>query len=132
MRVPFIVGVAVLLALILSLIQQIRRWPGPPQWGKPPVWNKRIRIAVVANQPTVVRFQIVLGSVEDPDREIYAGDNFFQEQPYGLPNAKVVVPYEAAGLVGGAQVLVDALRGAGANSDGKGAVPVPDQARDGQ
>jgi regulator of protease activity HflC (stomatin/prohibitin superfamily) len=36
-------------------------------------------------------------------------------------NAKVVVPYEAAGLVGGAQVLVDALRGAGASPDGKGA-----------
>lgn len=30
------------------------------------------------------------------------------------PNAKVVVPYEAAGLVGAAQVLVDALRDAGA------------------
>lgn len=30
------------------------------------------------------------------------------------PNTKVVVPYEAAGLVGGAQVLVDALTGAGA------------------
>ena len=28
------------------------------------------------------------------------------------PNAKVVVPYEAAGLIGGAQVLVDALKGA--------------------
>jgi regulator of protease activity HflC (stomatin/prohibitin superfamily) len=28
------------------------------------------------------------------------------------PNTKVVVPYEAAGLVGGAQVLVDALKGA--------------------
>lgn len=27
------------------------------------------------------------------------------------PNTKVVVPYEAAGLVGGAQVLVDALKG---------------------
>jgi regulator of protease activity HflC (stomatin/prohibitin superfamily) len=40
-------------------------------------------------------------------------------------NAKVVVPYEAAGLVGGAQVLVDALRSAGANSDGKGPAPVP-------
>jgi hypothetical protein len=32
-------------------------------------------------------------------------------------NAKVVVPYEAAGLVGAAQVLVDALKDAG-NSDG--------------
>ncbi len=29
------------------------------------------------------------------------------------PNAKVVVPYESAALVGGAQVLVDALKGAG-------------------
>jgi regulator of protease activity HflC (stomatin/prohibitin superfamily) len=29
------------------------------------------------------------------------------------PNTKVVVPYEAAGLVGGAQVLVEALKGSG-------------------
>jgi len=29
----------------------------------------------------------------------------------GSPNAKVVVPYEAAGLVGGAQMLVDVLKG---------------------
>jgi hypothetical protein len=28
-------------------------------------------------------------------------------------NAKIVVPYEAAGLVGAAQVLVDALKDAG-------------------
>jgi len=33
------------------------------------------------------------------------------------PNAKVVVPYEAAGLVGAAQILVDALKDAG-SSDG--------------
>src|ERR1700733_14095622 len=39
-------------------------------------------------------------------------------------NAKVVVPYEAAGLVGGAQVLVDALKGAGASADGRPAPPV--------
>ena len=36
------------------------------------------------------------------------------------PNAKVVVPYEAAGLVGGAAVLVDALKGSA-----PGAAPVP-------
>ena len=29
------------------------------------------------------------------------------------PNSKVVVPYQAAGLVGGAEVLVEALKGAG-------------------
>jgi regulator of protease activity HflC (stomatin/prohibitin superfamily) len=37
------------------------------------------------------------------------------------PNTKVVVPYEAAGLVGGAQVLVEALSGVGT---GAGAVKV--------
>ena len=47
-------------------------------------------------------------------------------------NAKVVVPYEAAGLVGGAQVLVDALRGAGASADGKGAPQVDGQGADRQ
>lgn len=36
------------------------------------------------------------------------------------PNAKVVVPYEAAGLVGGAQVLVDALKGAGGGPSAEG------------
>jgi len=33
------------------------------------------------------------------------------------PNAKVVVPYEAAGLVGAAAVLVDAMKDAGGTSD---------------
>jgi len=39
------------------------------------------------------------------------------EEVASSKNAKVVVPYEAAGLVGAAQVLVDALKDAG-NSDG--------------
>ena len=33
------------------------------------------------------------------------------------PNSKIVVPYEAAGLVGAAQVLVDAMKDAGAIGD---------------
>ena len=40
------------------------------------------------------------------------------------PNSKVVVPYEAAGLVGGAEMLVDVLKGVGAGGGGSGA-PVP-------
>lgn len=38
------------------------------------------------------------------------------------PNSKVVVPYEAAGLVGGAQVLVDALKAVAVQTDGSPAV----------
>jgi len=33
------------------------------------------------------------------------------------PNSKIVVPYEAAGLVGAAQVLVDAMKDAGGSPD---------------
>ena len=39
------------------------------------------------------------------------------------PNAKVVVPYEAAGLVGAAAVLVDAMKGAGTVVDPQAPVP---------
>jgi regulator of protease activity HflC (stomatin/prohibitin superfamily) len=42
------------------------------------------------------------------------------------PNAKVVVPYEAAGLVGAAQVLVGALKDqCGEPPSGNGHAPVP-------
>src|SRR3984885_8080351 len=45
------------------------------------------------------------------------------------PNSKVVVPYEAAGLVGAAQVLVDALKDSGEAGDagvaGNGRAPQP-------
>jgi regulator of protease activity HflC (stomatin/prohibitin superfamily) len=44
------------------------------------------------------------------------------------PNSKIVVPYEAAGLVGAAQVLVDAMKDAGesgAAANGNGRAPTP-------
>ena len=36
------------------------------------------------------------------------------------PNSKIVVPYEAAGLVGAAQVLVDAMKDAGTDASANG------------
>lgn len=52
-----------------------------------PVW-----ITVLAGIPAVIRFQV---EAADPnalmDRDINAGDFFFQEQPSGEPNATVVV-----------------------------------------
>lgn len=51
-----------------------------------------VPITVRAATPTVVRFQV---DAADPnelmDRDINAGDFFFQEQPSGEPNATVVV-----------------------------------------
>jgi regulator of protease activity HflC (stomatin/prohibitin superfamily) len=43
------------------------------------------------------------------------------EQLAAAPNAKVVVPYEAAGLIGGAGMLVDALKGLGGGAPSEAA-----------
>lgn len=48
MAIPFVIGITVLLGLVLLLIREVRRSPGPMRWGKRPVWKKRIRIALVA------------------------------------------------------------------------------------
>src|SRR2546425_5449916 len=45
MTIPFVISIAVLLGLLLFLIQEVRR---PPEWGRSPVWKKRIRIAAAA------------------------------------------------------------------------------------
>jgi plastocyanin len=50
-----------------------------------------VRITVTADAPTVVPFQIVRGEPDEAVHEIYAGDYFFQDQPFGDPNATVVV-----------------------------------------
>lgn len=70
---------------------QLRFWGGNLA-SVPETFPNPVRIMVTANQPTVVQFQIQLGGLAGTDREIYAGDYFYQEQPYGLPNATVMVP----------------------------------------
>lgn len=70
---------------------QVRYWGGN-QADVPEAFDNPVRITVFANQEVVVDFQIELGGLDGSDREIYAGDFFFQEQPTGLPNATVVVP----------------------------------------
>src|SRR6185503_15305030 len=48
MTVAFVVAIAVLLALLLFLYNEMRRSPGPAQWGRKPVWPKRLRVAFAA------------------------------------------------------------------------------------
>jgi hypothetical protein len=48
MTVAFVVAIAVLLALLLFLYNEMRRSPGPSQWGRTPVWPKRLRVAFAA------------------------------------------------------------------------------------
>jgi len=48
MTVTFVVAIAVLLGLLLFLYNEVRRSPGPAQWGRVPRWTKRLRIALAA------------------------------------------------------------------------------------
>jgi predicted MPP superfamily phosphohydrolase len=48
MTVPFVIAVAVLVGLLLFFYNEVRRSPGPRQWGRTPHWAKRIRVALAA------------------------------------------------------------------------------------
>ena len=48
MTVRFVIGVAVLLGLLLFLVQEVRRSPGPGEWGRTPRWGKRLRVTLGA------------------------------------------------------------------------------------
>jgi predicted MPP superfamily phosphohydrolase len=48
MLIFFIVSILVLVGLLCVFVRELRRPPGPRQWGHPPVWKKRIRVAVAA------------------------------------------------------------------------------------
>jgi plastocyanin len=69
---------------------QLRFWGGNQASVPEPLENP-VRLTVTANTPTVVPFKIVRGTPNETVHEIYAGDFFFQDQPFGDPNATVVV-----------------------------------------
>jgi len=48
MTVAFVIATAVLLGLLLFLYNEMRRSPGPSEWGRVPRWAKRLRIAFAA------------------------------------------------------------------------------------
>lgn len=69
---------------------QLRFWGGSMADVPEPKPNP-VRITVTEGQTTVVAFQIEMGTPDDGGQDIFAGDYFFQEQPYGQPNAMVTV-----------------------------------------
>ena len=46
MAIPFVIAVAILLGLALFLFQEVRRSPGPMEWGRTPRWKKRVRVTL--------------------------------------------------------------------------------------
>ncbi|MFN8573100.1 MAG: hypothetical protein U0132_13705 [Gemmatimonadaceae bacterium] len=71
---------------------QLRYWGANLARVPEPLVNP-VPVTVRANAETQVRVQIELGAASNvPQRDIYIGDFFFQEQPSGTPNATTVVP----------------------------------------
>ena len=48
MSLAFVIAVAVVLGLLLFLFREMRRSPGPAQWGHVPRWAKRLRVSFAA------------------------------------------------------------------------------------
>src|SRR6476646_8255364 len=46
MSITYLIAIGVLLGTVLFLYHEVRRFPGPAQWGKTPKWPKRIRVAL--------------------------------------------------------------------------------------
>ncbi|HKO97374.1 MAG TPA: metallophosphoesterase [Pyrinomonadaceae bacterium] len=44
----FVIGALILLGFTYLLHREIRRFPGPPEWGRTPRWAKRFRVAFAA------------------------------------------------------------------------------------
>lgn len=69
---------------------QVRYWGGDQASVPEPLENP-VRVTVAADVASIVPFQIVRGTPDETVHEIYAGDFFYQDQPFGQPNATVVV-----------------------------------------
>jgi len=48
MTVAFVIAISVVLGLLFFLIREVRRSPGPMEWGRTPRWAKRLRVTLDA------------------------------------------------------------------------------------
>jgi uncharacterized protein len=67
MNVGFVIAVAILIGLALFLFNEVRRSPGPPQWGRTPRWRKRVRVAL-ATIPLILGCLVFWGFFIEPNR----------------------------------------------------------------
>ena len=67
MTVAFVVAISILLGLLLFLIREVRRPPGPMEWGRTPRWGKRLRVALDAII-LILAFAVFWGFLIEPGR----------------------------------------------------------------
>ena len=67
MAITFVIGVAILIGLTLFLYQEVRRPPGPMEWGRTPRWKKRVRVTL-AIIPLLIAFIVFWAFLIEPNR----------------------------------------------------------------
>ncbi len=91
MTLAFVVAVAVLLGLLLFLVNEVRRPPGPPEWGRRPVWPKRLRILLSAIL-LLLAFVVFWAFFIEPNRLIVREQTIAIENwPRALDGLKIAV-----------------------------------------
>ena len=108
MSIPFVISVAVLIGLALFLIHEIRRFPGPKEWGHTPKWPKRIRVAL-ASIPLIIGLLVFWGFFIEPNRLIVNYETIqINNWPTQLNGLKIAVLADIH--AGGAFIDQDKLR----------------------
>jgi uncharacterized protein len=69
MNIVFVIAVAVFLGLLLFFINEVRRSPGPREWGRTPRWKKRVRVAL-ATIPVLLAGLFIWAFFIEPNRLI--------------------------------------------------------------
>lgn len=67
MAIPFAIAVAVFLGLFLFFCNEVRRPPGPMEWGRTPRWKKRVRV-ILASIPLLIAGLIMWAFFIEPNR----------------------------------------------------------------
>jgi predicted MPP superfamily phosphohydrolase len=67
MTVPFVIAVAVIFGLALFLYREVRRSPGPMEWGRTSRWKKRVRVTL-ATIPLLLASILFWAFLVEPNR----------------------------------------------------------------
>jgi uncharacterized protein len=91
MAVAFVISVAVLLGLFLFLYNEVRRSPGPMEWGRNPKWKKRVRVAL-AIVPLGLAILVFWSIFIEPDRLLVRQQTIqIENWPKELNDLKIAV-----------------------------------------
>ena len=91
MAIPFVIAVAILLGLALFLYQEVRRSPGPMEWGRTPRWKKRVRVTL-AVIPLLLGCIVFWAFLVEPNRLVIRQETItIDNWPKELSDLKIAV-----------------------------------------